>query len=156
LDFIWICLSGFKFELEFKFESNRKIGIKEIGNLAANLASGLFPLSAQEQPNHAQLNPPASAYPRLCRCQSGPTCQPPHHLFFSFLFPFLLPLLSSASATVERVRPCGHVRRRGWPPRVGSSITPSNPPTTSYIKDRRGRLPQTLAARGIPPQFRRR
>jgi hypothetical protein len=112
----------------------------------------MLPLSAQEQPNRAQPNPPAGASAAV-----DPVPPVSRHLtsFPSSFFPFLLPLLSLAGAAVERVRPCGHVRCRGWSPRVGSSIAPSNPPTTAYIKGCHGRLPPNPRRLGnsspIPP-----
>jgi hypothetical protein len=68
--------------------------------------------------------------------------------------PFLLPLLSPAGTAVERARPCSHVHRHGWPPRVRISIVPSNPPTTAYIRAATAAYPPNRSRSGIPPQSR--
>jgi hypothetical protein len=77
-------------------------------------------------------NPPAGA----TRASAADRPAPPAgcHLtpFLLHLFPFSPSSLSPAGTAVERTRPCGHVRRRGWLPRIGSAIAPSIPPTTRY------------------------
>jgi hypothetical protein len=80
----------------------------------ANQAARLF-LSAQ--PTRRLAHPVLA--PLTVRAHLSVATSPP---FFFLFFPFSPSSLSPAGVAVERARSCGHVRRRGWSPRVESLI----------------------------------
>jgi hypothetical protein len=127
-----------------------KIHVAARSQECLNRPTGPLPLSAQARPNQRAAKPPANSAARQLSLalesltRGPPSRQSPRRPSFPlFLFPFRLPQLTPAGAAVVRWRPCGHVRRRGWPPRGGRSISPFITPTSTYLS--------TAASIGLKP-----
>jgi hypothetical protein len=109
LGFIWICLSGFKFELDFKFES--------LENRVEINRRPLYPfrgpptsLSAHAPP--ASSRPTGQLTPGVRRSHAGPTSQAAMSPLSSSSFSPFRRLLSQPRRAAVESRLCGHGRWR--------------------------------------------